>query len=187
MIWNDPVAPQEDRSVNIVMIVAMDRNRLIGADGGMPWHLPGDLRRFRLRTMGRPVVMGRRTWESIGRPLPGRSNIVMSRAPRPVDVPAEVFWVDTVDGALNVAEGCPRYDDEVAIIGGAEIYSQFADRAVRLVLTTVEAELVGNVWLPSDVLAKFGLVESEERYPADDRNAFPVSVREMVAVLPGRF
>jgi len=168
--------------MKLVLIAAMDRNRLIGTGSGLPWHLPGDLKRFRARTMGRPMVMGRRTWETIGKPLPGRTSIVVSRSPRPADLPAEVFWVDSRDAALAVARACPRHDDEVAIIGGGEVYALFADIADRLVLTTVEADLTGSVYLPPEVLSRFDRVESQESFPADDRNPHAATVRELVRV-----
>ena len=104
----------------------MDRNRLIGTGTGLPWHLPDDLKRFRQRTMGRPLLMGRRTWDTIGKPLPGRTSIVISRSPRPISLPAEVFWVDSPELALEAARNCPRRDDEAMIIGGGEIYAMFA-------------------------------------------------------------
>lgn len=128
--------------MHIEMIVAVAENGVIGNKGDMPWRLPGDLAHFKQVTMGCPVIMGRRTWSSIGRPLPGRKNIVLSRrtsAPEPA-LPPEVSLVPTPEAALALCAEAPR----VMIIGGGEIYRIFEAQAVRIHLTRVHAEPSGD-------------------------------------------
>jgi len=130
----------------ISLIVAMARNRVIGRDGALPWHLPEDLRHFRELTMGKPIVMGRLTHESIGRPLPGRDNIVVSRN-REWSVPGcEV--VGSLDAALERAALLAGADGEVMIIGGARIYAAALPRAERIYLTRVEDDIDGDTRFP---------------------------------------
>ena len=126
----------------IEMIVAVAENGVIGIQGDMPWRLPGDLAHFKEITMGCPVIMGRRTWNSIGRALPGRKNIVLSRqtsALEPV-LPPEVSCVATPEAALALCADAPR----VMIIGGGEIYRIFEAQAVRIHLTQVHAKPSGD-------------------------------------------
>ena len=122
------------QSLRLVLIVALDRNRAIGKGNALPWHLPDDLRRFKALTLGKPVLMGRRTAESLGRALPGRLNLVMTRSGR---VPfAGMRAVSSLDEALRiVAEQGAR---ELCVIGGAEIYAQALPRATDLRLTRVD-------------------------------------------------
>ncbi len=125
----------------ISLIAAMDKNRLIGANNGLPWHLPADFQHFKQVTMGKPVIMGRKTFESIGRPLPGRKNIVISRSGFAAD---GVTVVDSIEGALEQAGDV----EEVMIIGGASFYQQMIDRADKMYLTRVNAECEGDAWFP---------------------------------------
>lgn len=127
--------------VNIV--VAMADNGVIGRDGGLPWHLPGDLRRFREVTMGHPLVMGRRTHESIGRVLPGRLNIVISRDPS--CAAAGCVVVPTLQAALAAA-GDAR---EIMVVGGAAVYAAALPLAGRLFITEVHATVTGDVRFPA--------------------------------------
>ena len=120
----------------------MARNGVIGRDGGLPWHLPADLKRFRAITMGKPIVMGRRTHESIGRALAGRRNIVLSRAPGYAAVDCEVF--DSLDVALATLHD----EAEVMIVGGGALYAEALRYADCLYLTEVDAELAGDVHFP---------------------------------------
>ncbi len=130
--------------MRISLIAALAENRVIGRENGLPWRIPGDLRRFRDITMGKAVIMGRRTFESIGKPLPGRHNIVVSRdlafAPQNVEV------ARALDAALRAAEGWG--DDEAMVIGGASLYEQALPRADRLYLTEVHAEVDGDTLFP---------------------------------------
>jgi dihydrofolate reductase len=126
----------------IAAIAAMDRNRLIGDGDRLPWRLPADLRRFRALTMGKPIVMGRRTHESIGKPLPGRRNIVLSRNAGYRAPGCEV--VADLEQALNLCAGA----EELMIIGGAQLYSTALARTERMYLTLLHASFDGDTWFP---------------------------------------
>lgn len=126
----------------IAIIVAMDRNRLIGDGDRLPWRLPPDLRRFKALTMGKPIVMGRRTHESIGRVLPGRRNIVLSRNPRYRSPGCEV--VSSLDAAITACEDV----DELMVIGGAQLYAEALPRTRRMHLTLLHASFDGDTWFP---------------------------------------
>jgi len=154
--------------MRINLIVAMAKNRVIGMGNAMPWHLPADFAWFRRQTMGHPVIMGRKTFESIGRPLPGRTNIVVSRneAWRAEGVQA----CRTLEGALDAAKG----HAEVFVIGGATLYAQALPLAGRIFLTEVDASPEGDTWFP--VLAEQEWREiSREHVPADAKNAYAMS------------
>ena len=127
-------------SPTLSLVVAMDRNRVIGRDGGLPWRLSADLKYFKSITMGKPIVMGRRTHESIGRPLPGRENIVITRDPDYVAPGCRV--VHHLDDVLALPA------PEVMVIGGASLYADLLPRAQRLYLTEVLAEVTGDTWFP---------------------------------------
>ena len=126
----------------IAIIAAMDRNRLIGDGERLPWRLPADLRRFRALTMGKPIIMGRRTHESIGRVLPGRKNIVLSRA-LGFEPPGCVVVRD-LDEAISVCDGA----DELMVIGGAQIYAEALPRTHRMYLTLLDGSFSGDTWFP---------------------------------------
>ncbi len=126
----------------VSLIVARATNGVIGQGGGLPWHLPADLRHFKALTMGKPIVMGRRTFVSIGRPLPGRHNIVLTRGSWTAD---GVTVAGDLDAALAAAGGV---DEEVMIIGGAAVYADALPRADRVYLTEVHAEPAGDTLLP---------------------------------------
>jgi dihydrofolate reductase len=149
-------------------IVAMASNRVIGANNQLPWRLPADLARFKRLTMGHTLIVGRKTYESIGRPLPGRTFVVVTRqqgyAPQGVKV------AHTVDEALALAQG----DDEVFIAGGAELYAQTLDRLDRLYLTRIERELPGDTTFPEVDLSTWRLIE-QEHHPAITPEALPYS------------
>ncbi len=156
----------------LTLIVAADERGGIGCDGGLPWHLQEDLKRFRALTMGRPIVMGRRTWESIGRPLPGRRSIVVSRRPGLAIEGAEV--AGSLDGALRIAGEVP----EVCVIGGAELYSAALPLADVIHLTRVHAVVPADTFLPDIHASEWKIVAREER-AADDRHAHPFSFIEL--------
>jgi len=152
----------------ITIIVAMDRNRLIGAQNKLPWHLPADLRRFKQVTMDHPIVMGRTTHESIGRPLPGRQNIVVSRTPGYSSSGCTI--VDSLDAALSAAAD----SDEVMIIGGATLYQQILPRTQCIYLTRINHEFEGDTWFPQ--LEPGDWIEIiRDDYPADAANPYPYS------------
>ena len=147
------------------MIAAMAHNRVIGSDNQMPWHLPADLKHFKAVTLGKPVIMGRKTFESIGRPLPGRLNIVISRS----GFSAEgVTVVATPEQAIAAAGAV----DEVMIIGGGVIYDLFLAKATRLYLTFIELEVAGDTQFPDyGQVAKWSEIESE-CHQADEKNPY---------------
>lgn len=125
----------------ISLIAALATDRVIGMENAMPWHLPGDLAWFKRNTLNKPVIMGRKTFESIGRPLPGRLNIVISSKPGEHD---GVTWVTSVDAALAAAGGV----EEVMVMGGGRVYEQFLPKANRLYLTHIDAEVEGDTHFP---------------------------------------
>ncbi|CAA0080013.1 Dihydrofolate reductase type 3 [Zhongshania aliphaticivorans] len=134
--------------VRVSLIVAMAKNRVIGIDNQLPWHLPADLKHFKATTMSKPIVMGRKTWESIGRPLPGRSNIVVSRRAGFVAEGAAV--VSNVADGLELArsEAAAAGLEEIFVIGGETIYRQVMDLVDRVFVTEVDLEPEGDAWFP---------------------------------------
>lgn len=155
-------------------IVALDRSGLIGAGGGIPWHLPADLKRFRRLTIGKPIVMGRRTFESIGRPLPERTNIVVTR--RGDFGAAGCLVADSVEAALALArDHLARHGgDEAVVIGGAGLYEATAPLCDRLLLTVVEGDFAGDTHFPLGALAgRSRTIVAREYHPADERNPHP--------------
>ena len=143
----------------------MDRNRLIGNNNQLPWHLPADFAHFKSVTMGKPVIMGRKTYESIGKPLPGRTNIVLSRDP---DIRFEgVACVSSFEQALLLVADA----EEVMVIGGSTIYEMLLPRANRLYLTYVDAEFEGDAWFPEFDKNQWLELESVLR-KADEKNLY---------------
>ncbi len=128
----------ESGAVEIVLIAAVARNGVIGVNGGMPWHIPSDFRHFRSTTMGRPLVMGRKQFETLGKPLPGRVNLVVSR--QPGYQPDGVIVINDLDAALDHGVHLARAEGvgQVMVIGGGEIYSQAMGRADRLIISHVD-------------------------------------------------
>ncbi len=149
--------------MRLSLIVAVADNGVIGRDGQLPWRLPADLKHFKAVTMGKPVLMGRRTWESIGRPLPGRRNVVISRQPGFRADGAEVF--PDVDSALAAVAA----EAEVTVIGGAEIYRVLLHRAEVLHLTRVHAQVGGDAFFP-ELGAGWRRVDQQAR-DADEQNS----------------
>ena len=148
--------------MRVSLIAAVAKNRVIGKDGQLPWRLPADLKRFKALTTGHPVIMGSRTWNEIGKPLPGRLNIVLSRNPSFPAPGGEV--VTSLDAALARAESTGT--DEAFVVGGSHVYSLAFPRADRLYLTTIDFDPDGDTLFPDLDLAPFRLV-SEERFDAD--------------------
>ena len=148
----------------------MADNRVIGRDGGLPWRLPADMRHFKDLTTGHPVIMGRRTYDSVGEPLPGRRNIVITRDP---ELRYEgVEMARDLEQALALAAG----DDEIFVAGGAEIYRLALPVADRIYLTVVHAEVDGDTVFPQ-FNADDWLLTSDVRHEADDRHSHPSSFR----------
>ena len=145
-------------TVPISLVVAMARNRTIGRKGDIPWKLKGEQAHFKAVTLGKPVIMGRKTWESLPRkPLPKRPNIVLTRDGKYRADGAEV--VTTVEAAIAAAQA--HEPEEIAVIGGAEIYALFLDRAELLYLTWVEAEIEGDAHFPAFDPAEWTLAEMQ--------------------------
>lgn len=152
--------------MKLALIVAVSADRVIGRDNDLPWRLPADLKRFKQLTMGHPLIMGRRTHESIGRPLPGRQNIVISRNP--------AFRADGCLAASSLDDALDRAGDaeQVFVIGGAALYEAALPRADLIYRTRVEGEFSGDVWFPEFDEQEWELVESES-HPAGDSNPHP--------------
>jgi dihydrofolate reductase len=157
---------------SITLIAAMARNRAIGVDGGMPWHLPGELQHFKAATMGKPIVMGRKTWESIGRPLPGRQNIVVTRNAEFRAAGCDI--AASLDEALALASG-----PEVMIIGGGQLYAQALPDADRMLLTRVDCEPGADTWFPPWDPGDWRVV-GRRRERSDERNPLSYEVLELV-------
>jgi dihydrofolate reductase len=154
--------------VEVALVVAVAQGGVIGADGALPWHLPADLKHFRELTLGKPVIMGRATYESIGKPLPQRLNIVLSRqagfAPPGVEV------VGSLDEAYRLAAA---HGGPAMVIGGAQIYAQALPDADAVELTEVHAAVAGDTHFPP--LGPGWREVARQDYPADARNAHPYS------------
>jgi len=148
----------------LALIAALAANRVIGLDNRMPWHLPADLKHFKALTLGKPIIMGRKTWDSLGRPLPGRLNLVVSRQAGLQLEGAEVF--------ADLATALARADqwageqgvDELMLIGGGQLYAQALPLAERLYLTRIDAEPAGDAFFPAF---------DEERWQRTERQAHP--------------
>lgn len=152
--------------MKISLVAAMAHNRVIGLNNQMPWHLPADLAHFKAVTLGKPVIMGRKTYDSIGRLLPGRRNIIVSRQSAPVGFAAD--WVPSVEAALAlVAE-----EAEVMIIGGAEIYRQLLPQADALYLTLIALETPGDAFFPDYLSVADWHQASIESHAADEKNPY---------------
>lgn len=152
----------------LVLVVARARNGVIGRDNGLPWHLPDDLRHFKALTVGKPILMGRRTFESIGRPLPGRLNIVLTRDP--AFRPDGVTVAHDLDAALAAAGDAP----ELMVIGGADLYRQLLPRAARIELTEVDGDVPGDTRLDAFPAADW-VETSRTAHAADARHAWAFS------------
>lgn len=154
--------------MRVSIIVAAAENQVIGRGNELPWHLPADLRRFKRLTMGHHIVVGRRTWESIGRPLPGRTMLVISRSE--AELPGEVQSAGSLDEALAIARGAG--ESETFVAGGAEIYRLALPLADRIHLTRVHREIDGDVFLPPIDFERWALIDSEAG-ALDEKNLLP--------------
>jgi dihydrofolate reductase len=152
----------------ITLIVAVADNGVIGRDNALPWHLPEDLKRFKRLTLGKPVVMGRRTFESIGKPLPGRHNIVVTRDANYRG--GGITVVHDAEAALRAAGPVP----EIMVIGGAGLFRALLPRATRLHLTRVHGNIEGDVLWPALDQREWAVVERES-HSADERHAWPMT------------
>lgn len=149
----------------ISIIAAMDRNRLIGNNNQLPWHLPADLAHFKKVTLNKPILMGRKTYESIGRPLPGRENIVLSRTED-----LEIEGVTVVNSLEDVVQACADVE-EIMVIGGSAIYELVLPRAQRMYLSYVDGEFEGDAWFPDVDESQWEITESIAQEP-DEKNHY---------------
>jgi len=156
------------------LIVAMGRNRVIGRDGRLPWHLPADQQRFKALTMGHHIIMGRKTWESIGRQLPGRVSLVVTRNKTYTAAGATV--VNSLAQALALA----RDDPEAFVIGGGELYREALPLAERIYLTELEDEYPGDVFFPTLADGEWRAVRRERHAPRGEQPAWGFVVYERV-------
>ncbi len=159
-------------SLPLAMIAALAEQHVIGRDNIMPWHLPADLKHFKAMTLGKPIIMGRKTWDSLGRPLPGRLNLVVSRQPALQLEGAETF--SSLDAALLRAEQWAREQgvDELMLIGGAQLYAQALPRAQRLYLTRIEASPEGDAFFPAYDEAEWTRIDSQPHPAEGDAPAY---------------
>lgn len=156
-----------NQTLPLCLIAAFAENRVIGRDNQMPWHLPADLKHFKAKTLGKPIIMGRKTWDSLGRPLPGRLNLVVSRQADLQLQGAEVFA--SLDAALVRAEQWAREQgaNELMLIGGGQLYEQGLSRAERLYLTRVALAPEGDAWFPAFDESQWQRSECEEHAAVD--------------------
>lgn len=166
------------KSLPLSLIAALGENRVIGVDNSMPWHLPGDFKYFKATTLGKPIIMGRKTWDSLGRPLPGRLNIVVSRQADLVLEGAEVY--PSLEAAVVRAQEWANEQgvDEVMLIGGAQLYAQGLAQADRLYLTRVALSPEGDAWFPEFDVGQWKLVSNIENPAVDDKPAYNFEVWE---------
>ncbi|MFA5987758.1 MAG: dihydrofolate reductase [Candidatus Paceibacterota bacterium] len=161
----------------ISIIVAVDKNFLIGKQGGLPWHLPADFAHFKKITMGHPVIMGRKTFDSIGKTLPGRTNIVISRGGSEKRAKSnDIFWTSDVSLAIGIAKKSPGAN-EIFVIGGAQIFEQTLPLADKLYFTFVDAIIAGgdgSIYFPPFDKSEWREV-SREDFARDDKNEFNFS------------
>lgn len=146
------------------IVVAKSKNNVIGKGNQLPWHLPADLKHFKSVTMGKPIVMGRKTFESIGRPLPGRRNVVISRDKNYSALGCDVFH--SIDAALAELKN----EKEVMIIGGANLYQQLLPLVTRIYLTEIDLEIEGDAFFPELDLSRWHAL-SRENYTKDEKNS----------------
>ena len=166
------------KTLPLSLIAALGENRVIGVDNSMPWHLPGDFKYFKATTLGKPIIMGRKTWDSLGRPLPGRLNIVVSRQTDLVLEGAEVF--PSLDTAVERAQAWALEQgvDELMLIGGAQLYAQGLEQADRLYLTRVALSPEGDAWVPEFDVNQWKLVSNIENAAEGDKPAYNFEVWE---------
>lgn len=156
--------------MELALVVAVADNGTIGARNGLPWRLPEDLKRFKALTLGKPVIMGRKTFDSIGKPLPGRTNIVITRQ---AGLPLEgCIVVPSLSDAMRAA--AVQAPDEAMIIGGAEIYRQALPLATRVYLTRVHAQIEGDASFTELNASEWRELKRED-YPADERHCYAYS------------
>ncbi len=164
--------------VMISLVVAATRNRVIGRDGAMPWRLPAELRHFKQITLGHPCIMGRKTFASIGRPLPGRDSIVVSRAP--VQAMPDVHSATSLQAAITIATACAaqRNTNEIMVIGGGQIYTEALPLARRIYYSEIQADLDGDTYFPELDFAVWQETACQT-FAVDEANAYAVVARTL--------
>ncbi|HLA32488.1 MAG TPA: dihydrofolate reductase [Pseudomonas sp.] len=160
----------------LCLIAALAQNRVIGCNNQMPWHLPADLKHFKALTLGKPIIMGRKTWDSLGRPLPGRLNLVVSRQADLQLAGAEVFA--SLEAAIARADDWAQAEDadELMLIGGAQLYEQGLAQAQRLYLTRVGLNPEGDAWFPAFEGAAWHLASEIDRAAEADVPSYAYQV-----------
>lgn len=184
------IAPQPGASEKIAgsdpkvcIVAAVAENGVIGSDGRLPWRMPADLREFRRLTLDKPLIMGRRTWESLGKPLDRRDNIVVTRRAAVAQEQGSVYFVGSIGDALAVARKCApaRGSGEIMVIGGAQIYAAALPIADRIYLTRVHAEVEGDVVFPDLDDDKWSIV-GRKPLPTDERDDYTATLLELERV-----
>ncbi len=154
--------------MRISLIAAMSQNRVIGIDGSLPWHLPADLQHFKKLTLGKSIVMGRKTYESIAKPLPGRQNLILSK-----DANYTVPGCIVLNSVEDVESYCKQtQQEELCVIGGAQIYSLFLAKAQYIYMTKVMVTITGDTYFPLLDTEEWSVVE-EETHLVDEKNIYP--------------
>lgn len=174
-------SPCEMSRTSLTLVVAVADNGVIGRDQALPWRLPDDLKRFKALTLGKPVLMGRKTWASLGRPLPGRDNVVLTRD-------REFGGQPGARGALvvhSLAEALALFPraSEIAVIGGAEVYGAVLPFADRIEITRVHAEVDGDTWFPALAPTDWQPIK-RETHAADERHAWAMTFETLARVSP---
>lgn len=146
----------------ISLLACLSENNVLGNKGQLIYRIKDDLKRFKALTIGKTVVMGRKTYESIGRPLPDRTNVVLSQSKRPEDLPSELIWVNSLEECENQLK-----DQEVFVIGGGEIYNAFLHKADEIYLTVVHRTAEGDAFFPPFDESKFEVIDKEEHLDSD--------------------
>ena len=159
---------------SITLIAAMGKNRAIGLDGRMPWHLPAEWQHFKQATMGKTIVMGRKTWQAIGRPLPGRQNVVISRDSSYDAAGAEL--AGSLADAVELAQA-----DEVMVIGGGQIYAMALPLAQRMILTIIDIEPRADTWFPEWNEQQWSKTK-EKHFPVAEDNALAYRIVEFTRI-----
>jgi dihydrofolate reductase len=150
----------------ISLLVAMDKNQLIGKDNDLPWRLPADLAYFKRVTMGHPIIMGRKTYDSIGRPLPGRENIIVTR-----DTSYKAEGCKVIHSIEEIVKMNQQTDQELFVIGGAEIFKEILPHSDRLYITEINEEFEGDTYFPAFDKAEWKVI-SEEQGIKDEKNPY---------------
>lgn len=154
-------------ALRLSILVAMAKNRVIGKDNALPWHLSADLKHFKAITMGHPIIMGRKTYESIGRPLPGRTNLIMTHQ-KGYQV-AGAITVNSIDEALKACQASIDGNNEVFLIGGAALYRQTLEACHRIYITEIQQDFDGDTFFPEFNKTEWQEITREKHFSEDDK------------------